>query len=941
MVTLSGVLVRKEVKRTYQGEVVPVYFVKTEGEKAERVLCTLSMFPSYDPVTGANVTLKGRKRFAASPTNPGEFDARAYDAVRKISYRLQNAGVLECTTSGSVYGEFLYTLRMRASAQLDAALPEKEASIMKAILLGDKNSMDAETKRLYRQSGIVHILAVSGLHISFIGLLLYRTMLRVVPVRRKKLRMCCALLCVLVMISYGNLCGMSASAFRAVLMFVMRVAADLLKRTYDMLTALAVAAVWLVIEQPLYLNDTGFWFSFLAVMAIALLVPTFHVYGAKLADTTPKHLRPLKARGLKIKEALKVSVAVTLMTMPVQMTDMYTVPVFATFLNLLVIPLMSVLFPFGLLTVAFGMIAPGMVGPGTAELGMAELGMAELGMAELGMAEPGIAGHVMAGGSLLVRCTAGVVGWILHFYEFLCEGASGLPLHTWYAGKPSVWQVIVYYLLLALFVFLQAAQGGIIRALLTGGTLFDILQRRVPTHIRFKHGIYAGNYTGDGGVCNFRGRRGLDSYTGDGGRCSFRGRRGLDSYTGDGGGCNFRGRRGLDSYTGDGGGCDSRTRRQREVSRFVLRHLWMWRLVWGLPVIAVLIMALRVPPSLQITMLDVGQGDGIVIRHRDFNILIDGGSTSKQSVGEYQILPYLKHEGIGTLDAVFISHEDKDHISGVLELLDDMERGGVQVRALFLPEVGRKLSDDNYKMVVERAASCGVPVMTLSAGERFSMGELQFTCLGPHASGSAVQGTNANARSMILHMSYGSFSALFTGDVEEEGLEELKAVLRGDGVTGGTLSLTACDGATDGTGEQAAGDMTSVSGMQAAGDMTSVSGMQAAGGVTSVSEMQAAGGVTSVSGMQAAGGVMGDIDLLKVPHHGSRYTTDEEFLALTRPEIALISCGRNNSYGHPHAETLRRLSDAGSTTLITARDGAITVRVSFGGRRAAVETFLK
>lgn len=356
------------------------------------------------------------------------------------------------------------------------------------------------------------------------------------------------------------------------------------------------------------------------------------------------------------------------------------------------------------------------------------------------------------------------------------------------------------------------------------------------------------------------------------------------------------------------------------ISRFVLRHLWMWRLVWTLPVIAVLIMTLRFPPSLQITMLDVGQGDGIVIRHKDFNILIDGGSTSKQAVGEYQILPYLKHEGIGVLDAVFISHEDKDHISGVLELLDDMERGGVQVRALFLPEVGRKvdemaekvlakpvvrlegdekvgiecdggvegaggdegtgrsegvvgenpwkLSDDNYKMVVERAASCGVPVMTLCAGERFSMGELQFTCLGPFASGSAVQGTNANARSMILHMSYGSFSALFTGDVEEEGLEELKAVLRGDGVTG-------------------------------------------------------------------------NIDLLKVPHHGSRYTTDEEFLTLTRPEIALISCGRNNSYGHPHTETLRRLSDAGITTLITARDGAITVRVSRGGRRAAVETFLK
>ena len=80
--------------------------------------------------------------------------------------------------------------------------------------------------------------------------------------------------------------------------------------------------------------------------------------------------------------------------------------------------------------------------------------------------------------------------------------------------------------------------------------------------------------------------------------------------------------------------------------------------------------------------------------------------------------------------------------------------------------------------------------------------------------------------------------------------------------------------------------------------------------------------VTAVQGL--------NITLLKVAHHGSRYTTDEEFLQLVSPKVALISCGRDNSYGHPHDELLQRLENAGSRVYRTDVSGEISVLVEDG-----------
>ena len=55
-----------------------------------------------------------------------------------------------------------------------------------------------------------------------------------------------------------------------------------------------------------------------------------------------------------------------------------------------------------------------------------------------------------------------------------------------------------------------------------------------------------------------------------------------------------------------------------------------------------------------------------------------------------------------------------------------------------------------------------------------------------------------------------------------------------------------------------------------------------------------------------------DVDFLKVGHHGSRYSTCQEFLDVVRPELAVVSCSATNTYGHPSGETIERLEDSGA-----------------------------
>ncbi len=284
-------------------------------------------------------------------------------------------------------------------------------------------------------------------------------------------------------------------------------------------------------------------------------------------------------------------------------------------------------------------------------------------------------------------------------------------------------------------------------------------------------------------------------------------------------------------------------------------------------VLSQLILFLPMPDrTLRITVLDVGQGDGIYMESSEgTSILIDGGSTDVSRVGNYRILPFLKSQGLRKLDYAIITHMDQDHINGLVELISGEL---FPVQCLVLPQLRDK--DEDYLNLVALAGEKGIEVRYIKAGDYIMEGDLEIYCLHP----SSEDSMTSNGGSTVLSVTYGEFDMLLTGDLEGEGEKLLMQRLRDD-------------------------------------------------------VYSKAWGITPAM----------DYDVLKVAHHGSKYSSCLEFLELVSPAVAVISAGKNNYYGHPHKELLGRLAHIGSERKITFETGAIRIRTD--GKRMEVDGFLK
>ncbi len=181
-----------------------------------------------------------------------------------------------------------------------------------------------------------------------------------------------------------------------------------------------------------------------------------------------------------------------------------------------------------------------------------------------------------------------------------------------------------------------------------------------------------------------------------------------------------------------------------------------------------LLMGVRPRWGMQVTMIDVGQGDAILAGADGIWSLIDGGSSSRSKVGTYVIWPYLKSQGITRLDAVFVTHPDADHINGIEELLILADGGGLRIDHLFLPEWMREDADGIRLCALARRAQTSCTF--LKQGDRIRQGKICMTVLHPQA---GEQWEDPNRGSLVLSWEYGGIRGLFMGDLPSEEEEEI------------------------------------------------------------------------------------------------------------------------------------------------------------------------
>ncbi len=704
-VTITGTICGKEEKiSSFSGMKQLVVYLKTvNGRKVMLYLDDAE----YKLPMGCTLKVFGKVKNFPVSTNPGEFDSRSYYRILKIEYSLTDISIIGIGGKEDVLKEFLYRARVYFEGILDKTLAPEDAGVMKAILLGDKNQLSDDIKDAFKNNGIIHIIAVSGMHISILGMSLYKLL------RKAGIRVFVAsVISAILMFMYGEMCGMSTSAFRAIVMFAVRLGADVIGRSYDMLSAMALSGIMLIVSCPLYLMHSGFLMSFGAIIAIGYVLPAM-----------PDALRKGK---LKI---ISTSVSIMLVTLPVNMCFYYTYPVYSIVLNLFVLPLMSVLMLMGILSIVLGAV------------------------------------FIPAGYAVGCGCRL-IIKWFL----ICCNAGSAMPGNTWYAGHAAIWQVIIYLLLLFAFVVIKS-----------------VTRKNAPSP-------------------------------------------------------------------------DPNERRRDELREKKYDRLRYTILAFGL-----FVLCIRIRPELRITVLDVGQGDGIVVETKTANYLIDGGSTSKNDLAKYQLIPFLSYRGIGRLDAVIMTHEDEDHVSGIMDLITQMNESGSSIRIdnLILPKVNDGSKGDKYKELESLAKKSGIGVSYIGREDKINNRDVEIDCIGPVKN---MITDEPNAHSTVLYIKKDGFKGLFTGDVDGMGQDNLRDYVRKHREE------------------------------------------------------------------------FSDITLLKVAHHGSRYTTDEEFLSIIRPKVAMISCAKNSIYHHPHKELLERLDKIGAKTYITAENGAISTSVK--GKNVEIKTYL-
>ena len=344
-----------------------------------------------ETLIGNKIRVFGRFSLFSPASNPGQFDAHEYYTKQGLfaDVTALRITVLEDSTQ---IGHGMFVLKQRMRDSITSLYPPEKAGVLVAMILGDKDLLSEEVEELYRENGISHILAISGLHISMLCMGLYGFLRKLtVPVKVS------VAVAVGFLVFYVLFTGASTSSLRAGIMCLVMFGAILLRRSYDLLSSLALAAILVTVLRPGELTSAGFLLSFGAMLGVAVAKEAEEGIAQALDGKRPWW------------NALVFGVLVQCTTIPISLWFFYELSPYSILLNLAVIPLVSLILGGGVLSSALGTFWP-------------------------------TAARLPVGGTYL----------LLGFYERLCEVTQKLPFSFVLLGQPELWQMVVYYAVLAI-----------------------------------------------------------------------------------------------------------------------------------------------------------------------------------------------------------------------------------------------------------------------------------------------------------------------------------------------------------------------------------------------------------------------------------------------------------------------------------------------------------
>lgn len=345
---------------------------------------------------GDIVRVKGRIVETSQGTNPGEFSEKSYWKNYGVAYKLiVNQQIALIEKSSGLKG-FINGLRDNIYTNIDKGMPQQEIPLALGLVLGDKSQMDSDLYQMFQRLGVVHIFAVSGLHVGVLmGIYLWITTIAKVP---KKYSFFGALF---IFGGYAVLTGLTPSVIRASLMVLLTMVLVSGLRYKDHYSILATAGLVILIINPYNLFTVGFQLSFLTTWGLLYLSP--------LAQRLLRFL-PLKAQRI-----LAIPVAAQLSALPLTIYYFNNLSLWAPLVNIIYVSVVGILVPLLFISLVISFVF-------------------------FFLAQPFL---YLAGGILfLLSAIASTLTKIL-------------PYSSFYVGTPAIIYIIIYYLLLIALVEIE------------------------------------------------------------------------------------------------------------------------------------------------------------------------------------------------------------------------------------------------------------------------------------------------------------------------------------------------------------------------------------------------------------------------------------------------------------------------------------------------------
>ena len=338
-----------EARNNLAFQKIQVLFKKTAEEDSESL---------YYP--GDRVVFRGKFMELSPAMNEGEFSFLQYCKGEGIeAFFLANKGEVHESDS-SPFLKLLYKLKQQASRDLEKLYPEEQSAFLKSLFLGEKSALSKNERNLYQEAGIAHILAVSGLHLSLVGATCFM-LLRLLGMELSH----ASILSSFFVFSFALFTGASGSTLRAMLMFFVYFLGKNLGRGQDRISSLSLSLLLLLFLQPLFLYSVGFQCSFYSLFLLLLL--SIRDGKEKRKALSKKWERAKRKKRFaellwllpkRIKEGGKELFLFYLGLFPLFSFLQSSLPLYAPLLNLLLLPLLPLIFLLGVLSILLSHLPP-------------------------------------------------------------------------------------------------------------------------------------------------------------------------------------------------------------------------------------------------------------------------------------------------------------------------------------------------------------------------------------------------------------------------------------------------------------------------------------------------------------------------------------------------------------------------------------------------------